>query len=401
MALNTVRLCLFCCALLVSSGVMSPNSAQAQSQGIVSKVTSAPIFANGIVRDIRSGINIFLQTDNHSGDAFLDPAVIGYGIPAGGRMEIELVSGFQRDPAIPLDERAILLVVGTPQQGLPAALSGFKVTEGGNDETFVITPLNQNGLQADALLSAAPGAAFDPIRQRGIKIIHIGRVSAFVSRGDKGVVAVRIIDGGGNVVASGSGEVNFLPEPRPQIFPTNVPHDQRNHNWQRVGVNQILGVASSTLPLPFMLYKKNAGLGNQGIVNAGVLSSAQLAEFGFKLPESLQQFSDGVILQDADGNGFLNPAIDTIIGGFAIEAPAGAQGYQILTPLVSEKPFLSVHTSNYNERAGASIGGAILQVVFIAGNVPGLYKPTFSLLEVPGDPSSGIGSSVTYTIVVE
>ena len=66
------------------------------AEGIVSKVTSAPIFANGIVRDVRSGINIFLQTDQNPGDAFLDPAVPGYGIPPGGRMEIEMVSGLSK-----------------------------------------------------------------------------------------------------------------------------------------------------------------------------------------------------------------------------------------------------------------------------------------------------------------
>jgi len=32
----------------------------------------------------------------------MDPAVIGYGIPAGGRIEVELGGGFKRDPAIPV-----------------------------------------------------------------------------------------------------------------------------------------------------------------------------------------------------------------------------------------------------------------------------------------------------------
>ena len=195
--------------------------------------------------------------------------------------------------------------------------------------------------------------------------------------------------------------MEFLPEPIPQIFPTNVPHDQRNHNWQRVDAGKILGVASNTLPLPFMLYERNEGLGNNGTLGAGVLSAAQLAELKFELSEELSVFDGGLIIKDADGNGFLHPAIDTIIGGIRIAAPEGAEGYQILTPLVSEKPFLSVPTSRYNERAGANIGGAIMQVVFIAGDKPGLYRPTFSLLKVPGDPASGIGSSTTYTIVVE
>ncbi|MGI9353347.1 MAG: hypothetical protein ACR2O3_17440 [Rhizobiaceae bacterium] len=389
----TVLLAFFIC---FSAG-LKPASAD----GIVSKVTSAPIFANGIVRDIRSGINIFLKTDQHLDDAFLDPAVPGYGIPPGGRMEIEMMSGYQRDPDIPLDHKAILLVAGTPQQGLPAALSGFTVSEGANDKTFVITPESRDGLRPETLLSAAPGSAFDPIRQRGIKIVHVGRASAFVSRGEKGVVEVRIYDSGDNIIASGKGEIAFLPEPIPQIFPTNVPHDQRNHNWQRVKVGKILGVASNTLPLPFMLYERNEGLGNKGILGAGVLSAVQLSELKFEIPEELSKFEGGLIFKDADDNGFIHPSIDTIIGGISIQVPEDAQGYQILTPLVSEKPFLSVPTSRYNERAGANIGGAIMQVVFIAGDKPGLYKPTLSLLKLPGDIASGIGSSTTYTIVVE
>ena len=32
----------------------------------------------------------------------MDPATIGYGIPAGGRIEVELGEGFERDPAIPV-----------------------------------------------------------------------------------------------------------------------------------------------------------------------------------------------------------------------------------------------------------------------------------------------------------
>ncbi len=386
-ALSVVLLC-------ITAGV-------ARADGMVAKVTSAPIFPNGIVRDIRAGINIFLQSDAAQGDAFLNPDVVGYGIPAGGRMEVELISGYERDPGIPLDNRSILLVVGTPQQGLPASVSGLSVYEGSNQNTFVISSADGGELLPETLLSPAPGAAFDPIRQRGIKIIHIGRASAFISRGEKGVMEVRLYDGNDSVVASGRGEVQFLTEPRPQVFLNNIPHDQRNHNWQRVDTGKILGVASNTLPLPVILYERNDGLDKQGILNAGVLSIAQLVELNYNPPRGLRPFTDGLIIQDTDGNGLLHPELDTIVGGLSIETPHNATGYQILTPLVSEAPFLSVSTAQYNERAAVSIGGAIMQVVFIAGNLPGLYKPTFSLLKVPGDPDSGIGSSATYTIVVE
>jgi len=360
----------------------------AYAEGIVAKVTSAPIFPNGIVRDVRAGINIFLQNETYPGDLFLDPDVIGYGIPSGGRMEVEMISGYQRDPDIALDERAFLLVTGTPQQGLPAMETGFEVKEGKNENTFVVQPVVEGGLPAENLVSLAPGAGFDPIRQRGVKIIHIGRVSAFVSRGEKGVVEVRIYDGTNAVVASGRGD-------------TNIPHDQRNHNWQRLGVGQILGVARNTLPLPVILYGRNEGLNNQGIEGAGVLSVQQLAELNYEMPDALKVFSGGLILRDRNKNGRLNPAHDEIIGGFTIDAPEGASGYQMLTPLVSEKPFLSVPTERFNERAGKNIGGAIMQTVFIAGDKPGLYKIGYSLLKASNDFENVPGPSFHYTILVE
>jgi len=372
-----------------------------RAEGIVSEITSAPIHPNGIVRDVRSGLNIHLQTDKVRGLDFMDPAVLGYGLPPGGSLEVELVEGFQRDPAIALDHRAILLVAGAPQQGLPGQLLGFTVKEGANPHTFIIGTDSRDGVRAEDLMSPAPGAAFDPIRQRGIKIIHIGRHKAFVGRGERGVVAVRFKDADGHVMASGTGEVSFLDEPRPRIYPTNIPHDQRNHNWQRVGPGKIIGVASKTLPIPLLLFDKNKDLENKGIDGVGVLSSQQLAQMRFQMPASLKRYNGGLILKDADGDKRLNPSRDIVLGGIINEFPDGGRDGQVLTPLVNEMPFLSVETGLFNERAGANIGGSIMQVVFIAGKVRGLYRSTFSLLEVSGDLNSTDGSSFTYTTVVE
>lgn len=376
-------------------------TANSFADGIVSQVVSAPIFANGTVRDIPSGINIYLQTDNVRGLNFMNPAVIGYGIPPGGTMEVELVSGFERDPKVPLDSRSLLLTVGAPQQGLPEKAGGHTITEGENEFTFVITPTGPDGMVPEGLESPAKGVAFDQVQQRGIKIIHIGRHFAFISRGEKGIAEVRIKDRGGNVIARGRGELEFLKEPRPQIFPTNITHDQRNHNWQRLGPGQVVGVAKGTLPMPLLLYDRNEGIGNMGIFGAGVLSNHQLAELGFKMPMELKRYNGGLILKDRNGDGFLSPKDDIIIGGVSNEVPEGATGYQVVTPLVREKPFLSKPTIDFNKRAGQNLGGSILQVVYIAGDKQGSYRIKFSLLERLGDINSPDGSSVTYTVVVE
>ncbi len=371
------------------------------ADGIVSQIVSAPVFANGTMRDIQSGINIYLQNDNVQGLDFINPQVLGYGVPPGGALEVEMISGFERDPNVPLDGRSLLLTVGVPQQGLPEKAGGHVISQGQNKNTFLIKPTGRDGMVPERLESPAKGVAFDQVQQRGIKIIHIGRNFAFISRGEKGVVEVRFKDSGGNIIARGRGELDFLQEPRPQIFPTNITHDQRNHNWQRLKPGQVVGVAKGTLPMPFLMFDADEGIHNTGIFGAGVLSSQQLQEMGFKIPKELSRYNGGLILKDRNGDGFLAPADDIIIGGIVNEAPEGATGYQVVTPLVKEKPFLSKPTSDFNKRAGATLGGAIMQVVYIAGDKVGKYRITFSLLERAGDVTSPDGSSVPYTIIVE
>ncbi len=387
--------------LFLSLVLVLLTSVSSYADGIVSQIVSAPIFANGTVRNIPSGINIYLQTDNINGLDFMNPSVIGYGIPPGGSLEVELIGGFERNPNVPLDDRSLLLTVGAPQQGLPEKAGGHKISEGENENTFVITPTGPDGMIPERLESPAKGVAFDQVQQRGIKIIHIGRHFAFISRGERGVIEVRFKDQGGNVIARGRGELEFLSQPRPQAFPTNITHDQRNHNWQRLGPGQVVGVAKGTLPIPLLLFDKNEGIGNMGVFGAGVLSNHQLAEMSYKIPKELRRYNGGLILKDRNGDGFLSPRDDVIIGGIVNEVPDGATGFQVVTPLVREKPFLSKPTIDFNQRAGKNLGGSIMQVVYIAGDKLGFYRITFSLLERFGDVTSPDGSSVTYTMVVE
>ena len=387
----------FLALLLICFFKVTPSVAD----GLISSITSAPIYPNGIVTDLRSGLNIHLQSSAAQGIDFMDPAVPGYGFEAGGSLEVELISGFQRDPDIPLDDRTILLVAGTPQQGLPAEPLGLEVLEGDNPYTYVIRPKENFGIAANALLSVAPGAALDPIRQKGIKIIHIGRLKAFVSRGKTGVIEVRFKDSNGDVIKQGRGSVRFLNEPRPEIFPTNIPHDQRNHNWQRVGSSQIVGVAPNTIPISLILYSKNEGLERKGLLGAGVVSRMQLEAMNFRPTSLFHRFNGGLIIRDSNNNGRLEPGEDQIVGGIREIVPDQAQGNQVVTPVVNDKPFLSNPTAAYNERAAQTIGGAIMQVVYVAGNKPGRYRIEFILLERPGDLNSKDGSSFTYTVVVE
>ena len=183
------------------------------SDGIISQVVSAPTFANATLRDGPSGLNIYLQSDNVKGLDFMNPEVIGYGVSPRGSLEVELVSGFERNKNVPLDDTSILLTVGAPQQGLPAKLTGHVISQGKNENTFVIKPTGIDSMLPEKLASPAKGVGFDQIQQRGIKIIHIGRNFAFTSRGEKGIVEVRFKDSSGNIIATGRSEITFLQAP--------------------------------------------------------------------------------------------------------------------------------------------------------------------------------------------
>jgi hypothetical protein len=390
------------------------SAGPAAADGIVGAVVNAPLSATGTVTGAHTGINVYLQSPQAPGIEFMDPKQPGYAIPAGGRLEVEMGEGFERDWAIDLTNTAIMLVTGAPQQGLPGKMIGYTVTQGSvyhsdDDKTFVITPTKPDGLSVDDLMSPAPGAKADPIRQRGLKVIHVGFLtSAFRNSGDTGTVRVRIVDGAGGVVHEGSGTVTFLGAPVAQILPTNMTDKRRNHNWQRVRSAETLGHTPGTVPVTLLLYAKATGVAaedmvnfKQGIVGAGVLSTQQLKAMDFAKPEALARYTGGLIVEDADGDGRLDLRSDRIIGGVIGAAPTGAKGQELRTLERDGKLVLSRPADEFDPKMGKRFGGALMQLQFAAGDKPGRYRPTLALLTDPADPAKGDGSSYTYTIVVE
>ena len=378
------------------------------STNIVSDVVNSPLSAAGSVEGAHAGINIYLQTSDAQGMEFMDPMVPGYGIPAGGRIEIEMGSGFKRVWEVPLSQKAIMLVTGAPQQGLPGKKVGYKVGEGGNDNTFSIEPSSDAGLPVDKAVSPAPGSKMDPIRQRGIKVFHVGFLqSAFVNKSGSGVVHVRIIDGKDKVIHEGKGTLNFIKDAVPQILPSNFADKRRNHNWQRVKSGQILGITPGTVSITLNLYAKatvppgQMVKFKQGIVGAGVLSTPQLKKMGYAKPAALARYNGGLIVQDTSGDGSLDPRQDKIIGGVIASAPAGAKGQELRSLERGGKLLLSRPAAEFAPKPGKRFGGAIMQLQFTAGSKAGKYRPTLALLRDPGNLNSGDGSRYTYTIVVQ
>jgi len=379
------------------------------ADGIVSTIVNAPLSATGTVVNSRAGINVYLQNETVPGIDFMNPSVTGYGIPAGGTLEVEMAGGFERDWSIGLTQTAIMMVTGAPQQGLAGTQIGYTVDEGDNENTFLISPLDDAGLVAEDLISPAPGSAADPIQNRGIKVIHIGFMeSAFYNKGNTGTVKVRFKNKDGDIVHQGSGSIDFLDSPVAQLLPTNFPHQMRNHNWQVIKPGTTLGQTEGTLPLTFMIYGQASSSNTEamyrykrGVEGIGVLSTQQLKALNYVKPASMVRYNGGLVVQDTDRNGVLDPTKDKIIGGVLANAPEGARGQELRSLESDGKPVLSILTEKMIPKPGKRWGGSMLMLQFTGGSKPGKYRPTVALMKDPSDPSAGDGSSFTYTIQVE
>ena len=378
------------------------------ADGIVAKVVNSPLNSAGLVKGGYNAINIYLQKPGAEGIEFYNPEIPGFGIPAGGRIEVEMLDGFTRVPAIPMDARAVHMVSGTPQHGLSDKALGYQSVQGANPNIFVIDALSPDGLPAEKLLPRATIQKLDPIPNIGLKTFHIGLSTiAFTNQGERGTVAVRIVDRDGKVLASGEAQVDFWDTPRAQIHPNNFLHKGRNHNWQRVAPGETVGQAAGSVPLTFLLFEKPTGTAEEirnsrdGIAGVGVLSSAQLRGMKFDVPASLSRYDSGLILRDSNGDGKLDPGTDQIIGGVMTDAPDDDGKFDVRSLVQGNAPLLSQPTGVFSERAGERIGGAIMQVQFTTGTTKGKYRPTFALLLDPDDPARGDGTSYTYTVIAQ
>ena len=339
---------------------LSLTTSPAMADGIVMKIVSSPLTAASAVQGARLSINVYLQNKAAPGIAFMDSAVIGYSIPAGGRIEVELASGFKRDPAVPLNATEIILVTGAPQQGLPSKKLGYTVREASGN-TFAIELNAPGGIRAQDMMSLSPGASSDPIRQRGIKVFHIGfRARPLINTRKRGTVEVQIVDAYGKIIERGRGEIAFLESSIPQIHPTNLMDNRRNHSWQRISSGETLGKKPDTLPMSLLMFERAIGVPtqhldkfNHGTRGAGVLSSDQLTALGYARPKSLARYPPGLILKDTSRDGRLDPSVDKIIGGVLDSAPSGSAEHEIRTLNFEDQPVLSKLLSNIMPKVGS------------------------------------------------
>lgn len=84
------------------------------------------------------------------------------------------------------------------------------------------------------------------------------------------------------------------------------------------------------------------------------------------------RYTGDLLVQDSNGDKVLDPAVDKVVGGIIGAAPAGARGQSATSPKGADgKPVLS---------GGLPGQPGLMPVEFRAGDLPGLYRPTFELI---------------------
>ena len=313
--------------------ILIPVATARGAGDIVVATPKAPVVADGDVTGKPTDFNLVL-------DRSLDPHVAGRSLLQGKTIKVTLPDAFIRT-AVPVQApESGALVKGWPQGGL----GGYTVSLAGT-HTVVFT----------ATEDIVPSGADNP----GIKVLHVrGRAFTNPAPGDY-ALAVIAETGPGGAVETGTGTLTIRPQVVPSINPSNALFPQpSNNNWQRVPVSTV-----TPLPLDFLLF----GADGQALNNVGIVA-ADRARF--------PRYTGGLLVQDTDGDGLLDAAKDTVVGGIIGAAPEGATGQSATSPIgATGRPVLSGQIA----RADGTMAPGILRVIFRSGDRPGEYTPTFEL----------------------
>ena len=314
--------------------LLTPLAAVGAAGNIVVATPKAPVGADGDVAGRPTDINLVL-------DRSLDPQIAGRSLLKGGTIRVTLPDAFLRTDVPVTAPESGALVKGWSQGGL----AGYTVTLAGM-HTVVFTA-------TDDIVPAGPD-------NPGIKVLHV-RGRAFTNPAPGSYqIAVSAETGPGGSVETGSGTLLVRPAIVPSINPSNALFAQpSNNNWQRVPVRSL-----APLPLDFLLF----GADGQPLNGVGV-APADRARF--------PRYTGGLLVQDTNGDGVLDPATDTVVGGILGAAPDGATGQSATSPVGADgRAVLSGQVA----RPDGTPAPGILRVAFRTGDRPGDYAPTFELM---------------------
>ena len=310
-------------------------------------VAPAPISYDGDAAGRATDLVFVLVTDG-------SPAVAGVSLATGEVLRIAVPEAFRRTASVEIApdlDRNLVLTKGWPQ-GAIAVKDHYRIGFDESGHALTVTAL-------------APIASDGPMAP-GIKAVHV-RGNTFTNP-DAGAYAATAeqLDARGVVrrTWSGSITINAAP-PKARIAPTNfhVPPGT-NTNFQRVAPG-----ATAPHHLGLLLW----GDGGSPLDNVGIALRDLARE---------PRYTGGLLVQDTNGDGVLDVAVDRIVGGIIGSAPDGAKGQAATSPIgPSGKPVLSgqVLRDPGFPKGGGQVVPGLLSVEFRAGDRSGAYRPTFEL----------------------
>lgn len=310
----------------------------------------APITFDGNVAGQATDFVFVLVTDPN-------PATPGFGMRAGETLRLTLPPAFKRNRAAAIStdtDMNLVLTKGWPQGAVKLA-EQYRVGYDEKANAMVVTASQD----VPAVGASAPG----------IKVIHLrGRSFVNPMPGDY-PASVNHVAADGTLLASWQGQLKVLDSaPQARLAPTNfhlAPGE--NGDFQKVAPGQV-----APYPLGLLLW------GAQGAtINDVGIAPRDLARF--------PRYTGGLLVQDSNRDGKLDPMVDKVVGGIIGAAPQGATGQSATSPIgVNGAPVLSGQAVRHAAYPPAAGGGkpnpGLLTIQFKAGSLPGLYRPTVELI---------------------
>ena len=286
-----------------------------------------------------------------------NPATPGFGLRVGESLRLALPAAFKRNTAASISSDTdvnLVLTKGWPQGAVKLA-GQYRVGYDEKANAMVVTA-------SQDVPATGPNAP-------GIKVIHLrGRSFVNPMPGDY-PVRVDHLAGDGKVLAAWQGLLKVLDDaPTARLAPTNFHLAPGvNSDFQKVAPGQ---VAPETLGL-LLWGAQGAALNDVGI------AQRDLTRF--------PRYTGGLLVQDSNHDGRLDPAVDKVVGGIIGAAPQGATGQAATSPMgANGAPVLSGLTVRHAAYPPAAGGGkpnpGLLTIQFKAGSLPGLYRPTVELI---------------------
>ena len=286
-----------------------------------------------------------------------NPATPGLAMAAGEMIRLKLPAAFKRNEQVAIQSEAdtnMVLTKGWPQAAVKLAgqyLIGY------DENAHAMTIKAVKDIQADG-----PNAP-------GIKVIHLrGRTFLNPEAGEYPVTAEHIA-ANGQLKSTWVGNIKVLAKaPRTRLAPTNfqLPPGM-NADFQKTALGQLMPER-----LGLLLWENGDWMNHVGI------APADLARF--------PRYTGGLLVQDMNGDGILEPSIDKVVGGIIGAAPPGAKGQSATSPVGADgKPVLSGDALRNAAFPVAAGGGkpnpGLLLTQFRAGNKAGMYRPRFELID--------------------